>query len=101
MEKPKVKISSNLEVELVGSGVMKEVESSLDLLWAWNRNRKMRLTLLYKGLRDGAQLADVHSKINGISPTFIFIKSEQKLVFGFYTTIPWTSPEQDDTRYAD
>ena len=67
---------------------MREVNEGLDLLYEWNGNRRMRLQLLYRGPRDGTTIASVHSKINGKSPTFVFIKTEHGQVFGFFTSIP-------------
>ena len=72
--------------------VMKEVNEGLDLLYEWNGNRKMRLELVYRGPRDGTAIFQVNWRRKGKSPTFTFIKSEHGLVFGFFTSIPWTKP---------
>ena len=61
----------------------------------------MRLSRIFDGLKDDSRVAYFHSKVDGISPTFVFIKSQHDLVFGFYTTIPWAIPDSDDTRYMD
>ncbi|CDW87813.1 tldc domain-containing protein [Stylonychia lemnae] len=49
--------------------------------------------LLYKATRDGFKAADFHSKCDNQSPTVSFILSEFGLIFGGYTSIPWTAPE--------
>ena len=95
------KLAALTNVILSEESVMKEVNDGLDSLYEWSGNRKMRLQLLYRGPRDGTTLHQVNSKINDKGPTFVFIKSEFGLVFGCFTSIPWTKPNHDTIWYSD
>ena len=61
----------------------------------------MSLNLIYRSSQDGSSLQDIHSKIDGRGPTFVFIKSDRERVFGFFTSVPWQVPEKESKSYTD
>eukprot|EP00347_Sterkiella_histriomuscorum_P015325 403357450 len=50
--------------------------------------------LLFRGSIDGFKASKFHEKCDGKQPTVTFIQSEYGLVFGGFTSIPWTSNHQ-------
>ena len=64
------------DVLLSEKSVIEEVNKNLRFLYTSSGDRKMKLKLLYRSSRDGTTIHKVHKKINGKSPTFVFIRSE-------------------------
>ena len=53
---------------------------------------RSKLTLLYRGSRDGMTPAAFHKRCDGKSPTLTLVQAHGR-VFGGYTTAPWCSPD--------
>lgn len=54
-------------------------------------NHLPKLTLLYRGSRDGYKAARFHELCDNKGPTISLIRSKCSKVFGGYTSAPWTS----------
>jgi hypothetical protein len=54
-------------------------------------DKNKRLSLLYRGSRDGFGASHFHSKCDGKSPTLTIIKTNERYIFGGYTQAKWNS----------
>ncbi|ETO03404.1 hypothetical protein RFI_34006 [Reticulomyxa filosa] len=58
------------------------------------KKSESKLSLLYRGSRDGFRVQDFHSKCDNQGPTLTIVQSNQyNHVFGGFTNISWTSPQ--------
>jgi len=55
------------------------------------KNNQLKLTLLYRGSRDGFAAKKFHEKCDNEGPTICIVLSNYNHVFGGFTNIPWTS----------
>ena len=51
--------------------------------------------LIYRASKDGFSADSFHSRVDNKGPTLIICKAENGRIFGGYTDISWTSPEDD------
>jgi len=56
---------------------------------------KNKLTLIYRGTRDGFGSEDFHRKCDCVAKTVTIVKTTNGNIFGGYTDLPWTSREID------
>jgi hypothetical protein len=54
-------------------------------------DKNKKLSLIYRGSRDGFSAGDFHSKCDGKSPTLTVIKTDHGYIFGGYTQAKWSS----------
>lgn len=52
-----------------------------------------KLTLLYRGSRDGLTPAAFHERCDGRGPTLSLVLSSTECVFGGYASLPWRRPD--------
>ncbi len=67
-------------------------------------NRYMKLSLIYRGSKDGATAKDFHAKCDLIGPNITLIKTKKKYIFGGFTNKGWKhlfkDIRKDDPEYA-
>ena len=80
------------------SDIMYENEFKIINLGIKNRiNKKVKeLKKLYQAIIDGDDVINFHSKCDNIPNTLVLIKSEGNRRFGGFTSIPWTSPKEQE-----
>ena len=76
---------------------MQENEFNIINLGIKNRvNKKIKeIKKIFQATIDGDKPSDFHSKCDNISNTLILVKSAGNRRFGGFTTIPWSSEEND------
>ena len=101
MEKIKNKLKDNEKINYLNAGnksvIMQENEFNIINLGIKNRiNKKIKeIKKIYQATIDGDTSSDFHSKCDNIPNTLILFKTEGKRRFGGFTTIPWTSEENE------
>jgi hypothetical protein len=65
-------------------------EADQDMLEKWISEKPLKLTLLYRGSRDGFKTTDFHSKVDQAKHTISVIESNYGKVFGGYSDQPWS-----------
>ena len=67
-------------------------------------NRYMRLSLVYRGSKDGATAKDFHAKCDLIGPNITLIKTKKNYIFGGFSNKGWKhlfkDMRKDDPEYA-
>ena len=64
-------------------------KNDIKLIKNWiNPNKEFTFKLLYRATRDGDSYNDFHSKCKD-APNISFIKTNEDIIIGGYTTIPW------------
>ena len=58
-----------------------------------------KITLLYRGSRDGWMHADFHNLCDKRGPTVTLIKTKKGRICGGFTKVSWTSPVNGDYRF--
>jgi TLD len=88
-------------LKLTEPSVMEEVNLSLPLFYSWLMKKdKMQFDLVYRGSRDGFTVNELNEKLKGKGPLIFIVKSaEHKMVFGGYTSIPWSAPKELDSQF--
>eukprot|EP00347_Sterkiella_histriomuscorum_P004770 403359176 len=77
---------------LVDAEIQKQMSSLLCLKMPSHSSKKYEL--LYRGTRDGFTALRFHELCDNRGPTIFFILSEYGQVFGGFTSVSWTSPNQ-------
>ena len=101
MEKIKNKLKDNEKINYLNAGnksvIMQENEFNIINLGIKNRiNKKIKeIKKIYQATIDGDTPDDFHSKCDNIPNTLILFQSQGNRRFGGFTTIPWSSEEQN------
>ena len=80
--------------KLIDSLIINESGNSneyLNKLSEWTGFQKFEL--LYRGTRDGSEIKKFHEKCDNKGPTICLIKNDKGNIFGGYTPISWTTPQ--------
>eukprot|EP00347_Sterkiella_histriomuscorum_P001019 403373650 len=80
--------------ELVDVEIQKQQTSLLQSQIEDYSNKQF--SLLYRGSRDGFRASTFHELCDDKGPTVFFILSECAQVFGGFTSLSWTSPDNDN-----
>ena len=73
----------------IGSTILTSKQKT-KLLKVCDFERKSKLTLLYRGSRDGFGAKRFHAKCDGKLKTLTIVKSTNDNIFGGYTEVDWT-----------
>ena len=101
VEKIQNKLKDNEKINYLNAGnksvIMQENEFNIINLGIKNRvNKKIKeIKKIFQATIDGDKPSDFHSKCDNISNTLILVKSAGNRRFGGFTTIPWSSEEND------
>ena len=73
----------------------------IPVIYAWFYTRKhIKMQLIFRGTRDGFTSSAFHEKLDGHGPLIFFVKSaEFNKVFGGFTALPWTKPENQPSQF--
>ena len=86
-----MKLSANSPKPLYqGSDIIQEDDVETIRKWI-DPQKKIKLTLLYKGKDDGFLASEFHKKCDGKAQTLTVAKSHLDSRFGGFTTVPWDS----------
>lgn len=101
-EKILLKFPNSSLKQAINKQRMKYTGTILDGNWGplleWISPSKVIPQLIYKASIDGFDVLNFHQLCDSKGPTLIIIKSTEGWIFGGYTSIPWKSPVDSETR---
>ena len=83
-----------------GSALMNRMED-IALMEKGFGGKKFRLERIMVGSQDGFTAQKFHQKCDGVPNTISLFESNHGLLFGGYTSIPWSSPPSKPKLFQD